>query len=85
MSKMKTFKMIMEKSDSNRVVILTDNYQIIGNVCASEECNRDEYINLVNVKMCNINELYDNICESDITYEWLHVNIERIIAYSFLR
>ena len=49
MNRIKTFKMIMEKSNSNRVVILTNHYQIIGNVYECDECNKDEYVNLTNV------------------------------------
>ena len=85
MSKMKTFKMIMEKSDSNRAVFLTESCQIVGDVCDFEECNKYEYINLRNVKMCSLNNIYDGICESDINYEWLHINLDNVIAYSFLR
>lgn len=84
MSKMKTFKMIMEKSQSNRVVILTNHYQIIGDVYECGECNKDEYINLINVKLCNVNDIYDGICESNSNYDWLHVNIDKILAYSFI-
>ena len=51
MSKMKNFKMIMEKSNTNRVVILTNHYQIIGNVYECDECNKDEYVNLTNVRL----------------------------------
>ena len=84
MSKMKTFKMIMEKSQSNRVVILTNHYQIIGDVYECGECNKDEYINLINVRLCNVNDIYDGICESNSNYDWLHVNIDKILAYSFI-
>ena len=84
MSKMKTFKMIMEKSNTNRVVILTNHYQIIGNVYECDECNKDEYVNLTNVKLSNINEIYDGICESDSTYDWLHINLDKVVAYSFI-
>lgn len=84
MSKMRTFKMIMEKSQSNRVVILTNHYQIIGDVYECGECNKDEYINLINVRLCNVNDIYDGICESNSNYDWLHVNIDKILAYSFI-
>ena len=84
MSRMKNFKEIMKKSDSNRVVILTNNYQIIGNVYDCEECNKEEFINLTNVKLCNINDVYEGICESDTNYDWLHINLDKIVAYSFI-
>ena len=84
MSRMKTFKMIMEKSDSNRVVILTNHYQIIGNVYECDECNKNEYVNLTNVKLCNIDDVYSGICESDSNYDWLHINLDKVVAYSFI-
>ena len=84
MSKIKTFKMIMEKSNSNRVAILTNHYQIIGNVYECNECNKDEYINLTNVKICNVNDVYDGICESESNYDWLHISLDKIVAYSFI-
>ena len=84
MSKMKIFKKIMEKSESNRVVILTNHYQILGNVYECEECNKEEYINLTNAKLCNINDVFDGICESESNFDWLHINIEKVVAYSFI-
>ena len=45
MDRIKTFKKIMEKSETNRVIILTNHYQIIGNVYDCGECNKDEFIN----------------------------------------
>ena len=84
MSKMKIFKQIMDKSDSNRVVILTNHYQILGNVYECDECNKEDYINLTNVRLCNINEVYEGICESDTTYDWLHINLDKVVAYSFI-
>ena len=47
MDRIKTFKKIMEKSESNRVVILTNHYQIVVNVYECDECNKDEYINVL--------------------------------------
>ena len=84
MSKMKIFKKIMEKSESNRVVILTNHYQILGNVYECEECNKEEYINLTNAKLCNINDVFDGICESESNFDWLHINIDKVVAYSFI-
>lgn len=84
MDKTKIFKKIMEKSGSNRVVILTNHYQIIGTVYECDECNKDEYLNLTNVRLCNVNDIYDGICESDSTYDWLHINLDKVIAYSFV-
>ena len=85
MDKIKTFKQIMEKSDSDRVVLLTNHYQIIGNVYECNDCNKDSYINLVNVRLCNVNDVYDGICESESIFDWLHINIDKVVAYSFLK
>ena len=84
MDRTKTFKKIMEKSKSNRVVILTNHYQIIGDVYECEECNKDEYVNLTNAKLCNINNMYDGVCESSSTFDWLHINLDKVLAYSFI-
>ena len=84
MSKIKTFKQIMEKSESNRVVILTNHYQIIGNVYECGECNKDEFVNLTNAQVCNIDNVYEGMCEADSTFDWLHINLEKVVAYSFI-
>ena len=81
---MKHFKKIMEKSDTTRVVILTAHYQIVGDVYECEECNKDSCINLVNVRLCNTDKSYDGICEEDSRYDWLHVNLDKVVAFSFI-
>ena len=83
--RIKTFKQIMEISDSNRVVMLTNHYQIIGSVYECGECNKDEYVNLTKVKLCNVNDVYEGICESEINYDWLHINLDKVVAYSFIK
>ena len=84
MDRVKFFKKIMEKSESNRVVILTSHYQIVGSVYECDECNKDAIINLTNVRLCNINDIYDGVCEAESNYEWLHVNMDKVVAYSFI-
>ena len=84
MDKTKQFKMIMEKSNSTKVVILTTNYQIVGNVYECEECNTDSCVNLTNARVCKVNDSYDGICENETYYDWLHVNMDAIAAYSFI-
>ena len=49
-----------------------------------EECNKNDYINLTNVKLCNINDVFDGICESESNFDWLHINIDKVVAYSFI-
>lgn len=85
MSKIKNFIEIMKKSQSDRVILLTNHYQIIGNVYECEECNKDEYINLVNVKLCNVEDTYGCECEYESNYDWLHINIDKVVAFSFLK
>ena len=85
MDRIKNCKRIMDKSNSKRVLMLTNNYQIIGNVYDCEECNKDEFINLTDVRVCNIYDVYEGVCESDSCYDWLHINMDKIVAYSFLK
>ena len=84
MDKINNFKKIMKKSDSTRVVILTNHYQIIGNVYECDICNKDEYVNLTNVRVCNVDDSYEGICEAEIHFDWLHINLEKVVAYSFI-
>lgn len=84
MDRAKTFRKIMEKSNSTRVVILTNHYQIIGDVYECNECNKEEYINLTNARLCNVDDIYDGICESDTNFDWLHINLDKVVAYSFI-
>lgn len=83
-NKIKTFKMIMKKSNSDRVILLTNHYQIIGTVHECEECNKDNYINLTDVYMCDLTDVYDRNCEYETRYDWLHINLEKIIGFSFI-
>lgn len=84
MDRIKTFKKIMEKSETNRVIILTNHYQIIGNVYDCGECNKDEFINLTNARVCNIEDAYEGICEAETNFDWLHINLDKIVAFSFI-
>ena len=79
------FKKIMNKSDSNKVVILTAHYKITGDVYDCEECNKDSCVNLVNARVCNINDSYEGICDNETKYDWLHINMDSVVAYSFLQ
>ena len=84
MDRMKTFKKIMQKSDSSRVIFLTNHYQIIGNVYDCGECNKDEFVNLTNAIVCNIEDSYEGICEAETRFDWLHINLDKIVAFSFI-
>lgn len=84
MDRIETFKMIMQKSDSNKVVILTNHYKIVGEVYECEVCNQGLDINLTNASMCCINDIYQGTCENNHCYDWLHVNLDKVVAYSFI-
>lgn len=84
MDRIKNFKRIMEKSESNRVMILTNHYQIMGEVYECDDCNKAECINLVKASICNIDDTYEETCENETRYDWLHVNMDKIVAYSFI-
>ena len=86
MSKSEEFKRLMEISSSNRVVLLTNHYQIVGQVYDCEECNREAYINLTNASLCLINDVYENqTCDQYTSshYDWLHVNFDKVVAFTF--
>lgn len=86
MTKASEFKKIMEISNSTKVVILTEHYQIVGNVYECEQCNREEFINLTNVSLCLINDVYETqSCDSYTSshYDWLHINFDKVVAFSF--
>lgn len=85
MNKLSSFRKIMSKSETKRVAILTNHYQILGNVYDCDECNKEEFVNLINVRLCNINDVYEGVCESEIHYDWLNINMDKIVAFSFLK
>jgi hypothetical protein len=85
MSKFDEFKMIMEKSNTNRVLLLTNHYQIIGSVYECDRCDLNEYINLVEVKLCNIEDVFGCDCEYETKYDWLHINLDKVVAFSFFK
>lgn len=84
MDRIKNFKRIMEKSESTRVIILTNHYRIEGSVYECDDCNKDECINLTNATICNIEDVFDDTCDSGSEYDWLHVNMDKIVAFSFV-
>lgn len=87
---MKKMKEIMELSDSKKIVIFTNHLKIVGHVAECDKCNDEYFVNLTNVTVLDIAELYP--CEEDGTcndfssqnFEWLHVNIKKILAFSFI-
>lgn len=84
MDNAKHFKKIMDKSNSSRVIILTAHYKIEGDVYDCDDCNKDSCVNLTNAKVCNIEDSYENMCENETVYDWLHINMDAVVAYSFI-
>ena len=86
MHRIDRLKKIMEKSDSNKIIILTNHYQISGTVYECEECNKEEFINLTNVSLCKFEDTYSCHCEdfSETKYDWLHINLDKVVAFSFV-
>ena len=52
MNKIEFFKKIMEKSETTNIMIITNHYQISGEVYDCEECNKETFINLTNASLC---------------------------------
>ncbi len=87
MNKADEFLKIMEISNSDKVVILTNHYQITGHVYDCEKCNKEAFLNLTNASLCLINDVYgSDTCEKYTSshYDWLHVNFDSITAFSFI-
>lgn len=86
MNKAEEFRKIMSISNTDKVIILTNHYQIIGKVYECEECNRQCFINLTNASLCLINDVYNNqTCEKYTSshYDWLHINFDKVVAFTF--
>ena len=86
MDKISFFKLAMEKSNSDKVIVLTNHYQIIGTVYDCEVCNNDAYINLTNVSLCKFDETYMHTCDEygKTKYDWLNINLDKVVAFSFI-
>ena len=80
----KHFKKIMDMTNKDRVIILTAHYKIEGTVYDCEDCNKDSCVNLTNATVCNISDAYEDECENTSKYDWLHINMESVVAYSFI-
>lgn len=87
MNKIEFLKKIMEKSETTNIMIITNHYQISGEVYDCEECNKETFINLTNASLCKFEDSYDEFCEQygESKYDWLHVNLDKVVAFSFVR
>ena len=82
----KEFMQIMSFSHSDKVIFITNKYQIIGTVYNCEECNQENFINLTDASICLMSDVYENsTCDSYTSshHAWLHVNLDNVIAFSF--
>ena len=86
MDKTKFFKMVMEKSNSDKVILMTNHYQITGTVYECDVCNKEEFVNLTDASLCKFEESYMGSCDdfSKNKYDWLHVNLDKVVAFSFV-
>lgn len=88
MDKSKCLREIMGRSDAEKIVIYTEHYKIIGTVYECDECNKEAFLNLTNVKLCQLSKVYENeVCDeySSSSHDWLHVNFDKIVAFSFVK
>ena len=87
MDRLKEFKKIMDKSETDKVILITNNYRITGFVYECGECNKDNYINLTNATLCLLNDSYSDECDryTSASYDWLHINLDKIVAFSFIK
>lgn len=90
MDRLKNFRKIMEKSETDKIVLLTNHYKITGFVYDCEECNKDEFVNLTDVTICNLDANYSSdslTCDeySSSYFEWLHINLDKVVAFSFIK
>ena len=46
-------------------------------------CGWDAFIK--RCKLCNIEDTYGCECEYETNYDWLHINIDKVVAFSFLK
>lgn len=87
LDKIKEFKKIMSESQTERVTLITNHYRITGDVYECEECNKENFVNLTNASLCLINDSYSEECDryTSTNYDWLHINLDKIVAFSFIK
>ena len=81
-------KDIGEKSHTKKIVIFTNHLKIVGTI---EDFSSEHFISLTDVNVLDIVDLYP--CERDDSchelpgqsFEWLHVNAKKILAFSFIK
>lgn len=88
MNKLKIFRQIMDAGETDKVVILTNHYKITGSVYDCDDSSKDEFINLTDVKVCTEYYSVDSTSCDEYTstyFDWLHINVDKIVAFSFIR
>lgn len=84
----KEIKILKEKSHTDKIVIFTNHLKIVGTIV---ECTSDYFISLTDVTVLDIVDLYP--CEQNDScrelpsqsFDWLHVNSKKILAFSFIK
>ena len=87
----KKIKNIIDKSNTDKIVIFTNRLKIVGHIYNCDECNNDYFLNLTNAIVIYLNDLYPCEDKGDCeeypsqNFDWLHVNIDKILAFSLVK
>lgn len=90
----KSILKIAEKTQSNKIVIITNHLKIDGNLFIKDgkcdECH-DDILTVQNALVCRLNDYCtcddDNCTCNDYVcfrYDWLNISVDSIVAYSIL-
>ena len=88
MYKADEIKNIMEKSGTDKISLITNNYLITGKLYDCEVCNLDTFVNLIDVTICLASDIsLEEKCDAYASthFSWLHVNLDNVIAFSFIK
>ena len=90
----KAIKKIVEKTGSNKIVIITENLKINGSLYNEtkkcDECHED-IITMTDALVCRLSDYCT--CEDDncncndyvcFRYDWINININSIVAYTII-
>jgi len=85
-------KMIMEKSETNKITIYTEHLKIDGTVFECSKCNSNDIINLTSAYVCRLSDYCtcdseDCECNDYVCFrqDWLHINVNSIVAFTFIK
>lgn len=87
MNKIDEFKKILRHSDTDKICILTNHYQIVGRVQRCLESEQENFLTVENASLCLISDVYDTQSCTQYTsshYNLLNINFDVIAAFSFI-